>query len=179
MPQRNDIDWEEVWFYLLEGGLTLDEYIELKRKDGKPLSFSSHQRLHQLCLKELKISSLNFVRTPAWYAIRMGLELFAERANLKRAIDDYGSVNQIAIAYGIKVHRLRMLAKRHRIVIEQVRGQWMVVICADCNKELRRRACRYDPKKRYFCNRKCHGRWLGKRFGLGKHGCIRRPNPPL
>jgi hypothetical protein len=81
---RFGIDFLEIEWFLTEGGLTATDLIK-KFNLG-----ICRERLRQLCSR-VGLDHGRYVRSPAWYAVRRGLERYALKTELERGLKTSGT----------------------------------------------------------------------------------------
>ena len=170
---RKQIDENDLRIALTNGGFTRKSYIREHGLDITP------ERLRQIC-DELGIEK---TRTPLWHANKMGEPLLADKDWLTEKLQKLGNAKAVAERITEENHRrgekniispqmITNQACRLGINVGFLKGHGQLVekVCSFCHKPFLRKKIEFRNlnQKVFFCNRICHGKWLGGKYGFKK-----------
>ncbi len=132
---------------------------------GRELSIS-RQRVGEIC-KDHCISSPD---TPEWHAKRMGApELRDRRWLLGRKAQGEVGIRKMSAELGINATSLCQQIERLGLCLNEFKGgtgRKITLLCSYCGKSFVRYLSGAKKQSRFFCNRRCHGRWLAENYGI-------------
>lgn len=173
IEKRLKINMLELEWWITEGGLTLEEV-------GKRFcSGISRERVRQICDRTGLDHGIG-VRTPAWYAVRMGMERYAVKGELERDVLSSGDLRALAKSIdgrrnpGSLASWLTCQAHRLGINLSALRRtrEKRKVQCAMCGRRFEKFLSQFNrPDQSHFCDKECFGRYSGKHWGWGRRKC--------